>query len=85
VILGQKFTSGGPGARMATSKAADIRKFIEPYLVVSGKKFQLKDHDPQDTHHLHSEDKPEGKKLVEQGVKMLAELQEIRNPIGRCC
>ena len=38
---------------MPTSKAADTHKFIKPYLVVSGKTFRLKDHDPRDTHHLH--------------------------------
>jgi len=57
--------------------APNLHKFIKPYLVVSGKDFRLKDHDPGDTHHLHSEDKPEAKKLVAEGVKMLAELQGV--------
>jgi len=62
---------------MPKSKVANIHKFIKPYVVVSGKKFRLKDHDPADTHHLNSEDKPEAKKLVAEGVKMLDELQEV--------
>lgn len=62
---------------MPTPKAANIHNFIKPYVVVSGKKFILKDHDPGDMHHLNSEDKPEAKKLVEESVRMLAELQEV--------
>ena len=61
---------------MPTPKAANIHNFIKPY-VVSGKKFTLKDHDAGDTHHLNSEDKPEAKRLVEESVRMLAELQEV--------
>src|SRR5215472_4466456 len=62
---------------MPTPKAVNIRNFIKPYVVVSGKKFILKDHDPGDMHHLNSEDKPEAKRLVEESVRMLAELQEV--------
>ena len=62
---------------MPTPKAANIHNFIKPYVVVSGKKFMLKDHDPGDMHHLNSEDKPEAKRLVEERVRMLAELQEV--------
>ena len=62
---------------MPTPKAANIHNFIKPYVVVSGKKFILKNHDPGDMHHLNSEDKPEAKRLVEESVRMLAELQEV--------
>lgn len=62
---------------MAKTKPKNIHKFIKPYVVTSGKHFRLKDHDPGDTHHLNSADKPEAKKLVEQGVSLLADLQEI--------
>ena len=62
---------------MPKPKAPNLHKFIKPYLVASGKDFRLKDHDPGDTHHLHSEDKPEAKRLVAEGVKMLAELQDV--------
>lgn len=54
-----------------------IHKFIKPYVVYDGSRFRLKDHDPGDTHHLNSEDKPEAKKYLEQGVKILSELQDI--------
>jgi PPK2 family polyphosphate:nucleotide phosphotransferase len=66
-----------PGAKMPKIKPIHIHKFIEPYVVDSGKHFRLKDYDPGDTHHLKSEDKPLAKKLLQQGVAMLAELQEV--------
>ncbi|HUL34757.1 MAG TPA: polyphosphate kinase 2 family protein [Candidatus Eisenbacteria bacterium] len=53
-----------------------IRKFIRPYVIEDGKKFRLKDHDPADTHGLGSEDKPEVKKWLEEGVALLSEMQE---------
>lgn len=62
---------------MAKSKLKNIHKFIKPYVVTSGKDFRLKDHDPGDTHHLNSEDKPEAKKWLEEGVALLAELQDV--------
>jgi PPK2 family polyphosphate:nucleotide phosphotransferase len=62
---------------MPKPKAPNLHKFIKSYLVVSGKDFRLKDHDRGDTHHLHSEDKPQAKKSVAEGVKMLAELQDV--------
>lgn len=62
---------------MPKAKAPNIHKFLKPYIVDSGKDFRLKDHDPGDTHHLNSEDKPEAKKLLAEGVKMLAELQDV--------
>ncbi len=62
---------------MPKIKLKNIHKFIKPYVVASGKNFRLKDHDPADTHHLGSEDKPEAKKWLERGVALLAELQEV--------
>lgn len=62
---------------MPKIKAKNIHEFIEPYVVRSGKDFRLKDHDPGDTHHLKSQDKPQAKEFLEQGVAMLAELQEV--------
>jgi PPK2 family polyphosphate:nucleotide phosphotransferase len=52
-------------------------KFIKKYLVESGEDFRLKDYDPADTHSLKSEDKPEAKEWLEQGVRQLAELQDV--------
>ena len=62
---------------MAKIKPKNIHRFIKPYVVTSGKKFRLKDYDPGDTHHLNSEDKPEAKEILTEGVRMLADLQEI--------
>jgi PPK2 family polyphosphate:nucleotide phosphotransferase len=52
-------------------------KFIQRYLVESGEDFRLKDCDPADTHGVKSEDKPEAKKWLEEGVKQLADLQNV--------
>lgn len=62
---------------MAKIKTKNLHKFIKPYIVTSGKDFRLKDYDPTDTHHLNSEDKPEAKKLLVEGVNMLADLQDV--------
>jgi len=53
------------------------KKFIKPYCVTDGKKFRLKDIDPGDTGNVTSEDKPLAKELLEQGVQVLAELQDV--------
>ena len=53
------------------------RKFIAPYRVTNGKKFRLKDIDPNDTGEATSEDKPRAKELLEKGVEVLAELQDV--------
>jgi PPK2 family polyphosphate:nucleotide phosphotransferase len=62
---------------MPKAKLKDVNKFIQPYIVTSGEDFRLKHYHPEDTHKLKSEDKPEAKKRLEQGVKMLAELQQV--------
>src|SRR5512137_3063047 len=61
---------------MEKMKAKRVHEFIEPYVVESGEKFRLKDHDPGDTHGLNSEDKPEAKRLTEEGVALLNEMQD---------
>jgi PPK2 family polyphosphate:nucleotide phosphotransferase len=53
------------------------QKFIAPYQVTNGKKFRLKDVDPSDTGEATSEDKPRAKELLERGVEVLAELQDV--------
>jgi PPK2 family polyphosphate:nucleotide phosphotransferase len=61
-----------------TSKKAfrGISRFLDPYRITSGKEFRLKDHDPADTGGLDSEDKPEAKRMLANGVERMAELQE---------
>src|SRR5215469_4602824 len=53
------------------------QKFIVPYRVTNGKKFKLKDVDPNDTGETTSEDKERAKELLERGVEVLAELQDV--------
>lgn len=62
---------------MSKLKPSYFHKFSKPYVVTSGKHFRLKDFDPCDTGGLKSEDKPEAKKLLEEGVQMLAKLQDV--------
>jgi PPK2 family polyphosphate:nucleotide phosphotransferase len=52
------------------------RAFAAPYCLTEGKKFHLKDVDPDDTGSLTSEDKPQAKEALAVGVEALAELQE---------
>jgi PPK2 family polyphosphate:nucleotide phosphotransferase len=56
--------------------ARRISRFLDPYRITSGRKFRLKDHDPGDTGGLGSEDKPEAKRMLANGVERMAELQE---------
>ena len=49
-------------------------KFSKPYRIESGKGFRLKDFDPDDTSHLHS--KEHAKKLLENSIREMAELQD---------
>ena len=60
---------------MEQMKAKLVHKFIKPYVVRSGEEFRLKDHEPSDTHGLKSGDKPEAKRLLDDGVLLLSEMQ----------
>jgi PPK2 family polyphosphate:nucleotide phosphotransferase len=53
------------------------QQFIEPYRVTEGKKFRLKDVDPDDIGPATSDDKPRARELLEAGVEVLAELQDV--------
>jgi PPK2 family polyphosphate:nucleotide phosphotransferase len=61
---------------MEKIKAKRVHEYIEEYVVESGEDFRLKDHDPGDTHHLKSEDKPEAKRLTAEGIALLSEMQD---------
>lgn len=52
-------------------------KLAQLYCVTSGKKFRLKEFDPGDTAHLKSKDKEEAKEVLQQGVQILAKLQDV--------
>jgi PPK2 family polyphosphate:nucleotide phosphotransferase len=61
---------------MEKMTAKRVHKFIKPYVVKSGEEFRLKDHDPGDTHQLKSGDKPEAKRMLDNGVVLLNEMQD---------
>jgi PPK2 family polyphosphate:nucleotide phosphotransferase len=61
---------------MEQMTAERVHKFIKPYVVKTGKDFRLKEHDPGDTHDLKSGDKPEAKRLTDEGVVLLSEMQD---------
>jgi PPK2 family polyphosphate:nucleotide phosphotransferase len=54
-----------------------IDKLLKRYRIEHGKHFNLKDHDPADTHGLGSELKPKAKELLADGVQELSRLQDI--------
>ena len=60
---------------MAKSEYKKIRKLIKPYRVTNGKKFRLKDVDPDDTGGLKSEVKGKAKEFLARGVELLADEQ----------
>jgi PPK2 family polyphosphate:nucleotide phosphotransferase len=53
------------------------QKFVTPYRVTNGKKFRLEDVDPNDTGEVTAEDKPRARELLEKGIEVLAELQDV--------
>jgi PPK2 family polyphosphate:nucleotide phosphotransferase len=61
---------------MEQMTAKRVHKFIKRYVVKAGEDFRLKDHDPGDTHDLKSGDKPEAKRLTDEGVVLLSEMQD---------
>jgi PPK2 family polyphosphate:nucleotide phosphotransferase len=60
---------------VAKSAYKKIRKLIKPYRVTHGKKFRLKDVDPDDTGGLKSEVKGKAKEYLARGVELLADEQ----------
>jgi polyphosphate kinase 2 (PPK2 family) len=64
-------------AKLSLSERIErCRAFSAPYRLTDGKKFCLKEIDPDDTGELTSEDKPQAKEALAVGVELLAELQE---------
>jgi PPK2 family polyphosphate:nucleotide phosphotransferase len=49
----------------------------EPYRIVNGSRFRLKDIEPDDTGRLSAEDKPKAREALQTGVQALAELQDV--------
>jgi len=52
------------------------RRFARPYRVDKGKKFKLKDVDPDDCGDLTAEDKPHAQEALAQGIQAMADLQD---------
>ena len=52
-------------------------RISKPYRVTDGRKFRLKDTAPNDTGELKSEDKPRAKEALQNGIRALAELQDV--------
>jgi PPK2 family polyphosphate:nucleotide phosphotransferase len=55
-------------------RSARIRRFVKPFRVDEGRKFRLRNFDPDDSNGLESKEKAE--KLLAKGVERLADLQE---------
>jgi len=53
-----------------------VKKFTKPFRVTDGKDFRLKHFDPADTLDLKSEDKPGAREALQNGIELLAELQD---------
>jgi PPK2 family polyphosphate:nucleotide phosphotransferase len=53
-----------------------VYKALARYRITEGRKFRLKDVDPNDTYGLESELKENSKALLQQGVRALAEMQD---------
>lgn len=53
------------------------RKFSEPYRVTDGGKFKLKKIDPEDTGNLKAGDKTRSKEILDEGIEVLTELQDM--------
>ncbi len=63
--------------KVTTTKPMNIEKLLRRYRIENGKHFDLKDHDPADTHGLQSELKPQAKELLTAGVEDMSRLQDI--------
>jgi PPK2 family polyphosphate:nucleotide phosphotransferase len=55
---------------------ARFAAYSSPFRIEDGRKFRLSDHDPANTLHLDSDDKPRAQELLRRGVECLAELQD---------
>ena len=55
----------------------NARRFSKPFRISSAKKFKLKSFDPGETLGLKSEDRPRAREALENGVQVLAGLQDI--------
>lgn len=57
-------------------KPKDAKKLLKPYRIRGGKRFRLKDIDPEDTGGFKFEGKKEVREWLQQGAEKLSRLQE---------
>jgi len=57
--------------------ARRAQAFVKPYRVTRGSAFRLADVDPGDTAHLESEDAQRAKEVLQEGVELLADYQDM--------
>ena len=57
--------------------ARRARGFVKPYRVTRGKGFRLADVDPKDTADIESEDAARAKEVLQEGVELLADYQDM--------
>jgi PPK2 family polyphosphate:nucleotide phosphotransferase len=57
-------------------KITDAKELVKPYCIRDGKRFRLKDIDPQDTRGFKFEGKKEVREWLQQGIEKLSRLQE---------
>jgi PPK2 family polyphosphate:nucleotide phosphotransferase len=53
-----------------------VKKFTKPFRITDSKGFKINHIDPSDTLDLKSEDKPRAKEALQNGIELLAELQD---------
>ncbi len=58
----------------AKKRLRRVAELVEPFRVASGRRFRLKDFDPEDTRGVRSKD--EATEYLKQGVELLAEMQD---------
>lgn len=57
--------------------ARRAERLVKPYRITDGRRFRLKDINPDDTSHLESSDADEAKDALQRGVEQLAEFQDM--------
>jgi hypothetical protein len=53
-----------------------VKRFTKPFRITDGNGFRLKHIDSEDTLGFKSEDKPKAKEALQNGIELLAELQD---------
>jgi PPK2 family polyphosphate:nucleotide phosphotransferase len=81
-VKSEELEEGRAGGRAVRPAKLDnlvdrAQKLARRYRVKDGESFRLRDTDPGDTAWLKAEDKPAAKDALQQGVEVLAELQEM--------